>query len=297
MPSRRIVLLVVLFWLLTTAYVAYKDVWPRLFASGPPAVAIDLADEAAQMVYVRWTIYRDAGEKIGKLTSFMNHVDADDTFWFITEYREVKLQAGGLRVEIPELTTGVRVTRAGDLREERVDGKMEAYFGLLKLGPGKGKVADASVHIRGTVVDGRLLAACRLESSLGRFDRDLEPVPVPQGQPLNPLLPVNRLQHLKPGHRWHVQMSSPLDDALASLARQVLRESGLQLPDRKAEPLFAQVLPDPQPLDWNNQPVPCWVIEFRRDEVVARTWVRVTDGRVLQQQAVHGGEQLTIVRE
>ena len=62
MPSRRVIALIVAFWLVTSVYVAYRDLWPMLFASGPPPVAIDLADEAAQTIPVRWTIHI-AGQK------------------------------------------------------------------------------------------------------------------------------------------------------------------------------------------------------------------------------------------
>ena len=39
------------------------------------------------------------------------------------------------------------------------------------------------------------------------------------------------------------------------------------------------------------------MIEYRRDELVARTWVRVSDGKVLKQEAFQKGETLTLVRD
>jgi hypothetical protein len=39
------------------------------------------------------------------------------------------------------------------------------------------------------------------------------------------------------------------------------------------------------------------VIEYRRTEVVARTWVRVADGKVLRQELSEKGEALTFERK
>ena len=38
------------------------------------------------------------------------------------------------------------------------------------------------------------------------------------------------------------------------------------------------------------------MIEYRREEPVARTWVRASDGKVLKQEAFQKGETLTIIR-
>ena len=59
MPSRFAVAGIFAFWLVTTGYVAYRDLWPRVFASGPPPVSIELADEARQGIPAKWTLYRN----------------------------------------------------------------------------------------------------------------------------------------------------------------------------------------------------------------------------------------------
>jgi hypothetical protein len=288
MPSRRTIALILFFWLLTTGYVAYRDVWPRLFASGPPPVTIDLVDEAAQTIPIRWTIYR--GDKVvGRLSSHISYKADDDTFLFTSEYKKLELDAGLAVCTIPEATTVDRVTRGGDLREQTLEGTLEVSSFGVKLGS-----ANAKIH--GNVIDGQLIAECDITSSLGNFKQKLDPVPVPEGQPLNPLLPVNRLTNVRPGrHGWHVEMKSPLKDAMDAIKKKLQgKESGAA---EKRETLFAQVLPDQQELNWFGQSVPCWIIEYRQAEPVARTWVRVSDGKVMMQEAFLSGEHMTILRD
>jgi hypothetical protein len=286
MPSQRTIALIVLFWLLTAGYVGYRDVWPRLFASGPPPVAIDLADEASQTLPVRWSIYR-GDRKVGRLSSYVRYVEADDTFRFTNEYRQLELDVTALvKCIIPELTSAIRITRSGDLREQTLDGKLEVQLPLFKL--------EATAKIRGVVTDGVLNADCDITSSFGDFKPTLEPIAIGAGQPLNPLQPVNRLLDLQPGRTWRVWLNSPLDDAIKSIGKKM----GFNLPDKTDEPLLAQVQKERQELNWHGEATSCRVIEYKQqDEIVARTWVRVSDGKVLKQEAFRSGERLTIERD
>ncbi|MCE9565568.1 MAG: hypothetical protein K8U57_26395 [Planctomycetes bacterium] len=290
MPTRRSIALILAFWVSVTSYVLYRDVVPVMFASGPPPIAIDLADEAAQNIPIRWTLTWN-GKPAGKLTTQMRYIDSDDTFRFTNDYRGFRYEANGVAVVIPDLRNVTRISRAGDLREQSGDGKMEVYLGDLRIG-------EATASVVGKVIDGQLIATCEVKSAFGNMTKTLDPVPVPSGLPLNPLQPVNRIAHLAPGREWIVHENNPLDDALATLARQKAAEFGLQLPETKTGPLRAQVLGSEQTLGWHTHEVSCWVIEYRRDgELVAKTWVRVTDGKVLKQEAFKKGENLSIVRD
>jgi len=290
MPSRRSIALILAFWVAVTGYVLYRDVAPVLLASGPPPIAIDLADEAAQNIPIRWTLTWN-GKPAGKLTTQMRYIDADDTFRFTNDYRGFRYEASGIAVVVPELRNVTRISRSGDLREQSGEGKLEVYLGELRLG-------EATAKVVGTVTNGQLIATCEVKSPLGDVSKTLDPVPVPSGLPLNPLQPVNRIANLSPGREWVVHENNPLDDALAALAREKATQFGLKLPESPSGPLRAEVLSSAQNLDWHGHATACWVIEYRREgELVARTWVRVTDGKVMKQEAFKKGENLSIERD
>ena len=116
MPPRVVVAGIVALWLATTGYVVKRDVWPRVFATGPPPVAIELADEAKQNLPARWALVRN-GQKIGRLSTSMKYHDATDEFHFTYRYNDLALEQSGLTLVIPHATSEVRTTRGGDLKE------------------------------------------------------------------------------------------------------------------------------------------------------------------------------------
>lgn len=294
MPPRRWVALVVVFWLATTGFVAYRDFWPRLFASGPPPIAVDLADEASQFVPGKWAVVR-GDKKIGRLTTTMMHVDEDDTFEFTHRYTQLTFDFANFRILIPEAISTTRMTRDGRLREQLIDGRMALLLATRENE--YGTIAEARMKVNGRVEHGLFLAHCDLDSPLFTVNRDLDPVTVPDGHALNPLQPVNRIPNVRPGQRWVVQEINPLDEAIGALFQQKLGEGGLQLPTAKRESLIAEVGSSPEPLRSNGEDVPCWVIEYRGGEARAKTWVRVTDGKVLRQEAFLRGERVALERD
>lgn len=302
MPSRLGVGLIVLFWLATTGFLFDRDVLPRLRSDAPPAFRIDLADEATQTVPVRWTVWR-GDTPVGTLNTKMEYRESDDTFAFVSQYRGLRVEFDAtqlkLRCDIPDLRLTVRVGRAGDLREQDMAGTLAgtALVGPVPLGE---LTADATLTSR--VVNGELVGRCVLKSPLGDLDRPLDPVPVPAGQVLNPLQPVNRLQDVRPGRRWLVYEVNPVRDSLFQMVQGVLKEQAkstlLSLPPPGREPLIAEVRAEPEDLvRRKGEPHPCWVIEYRGEKATARTWVSVADGRVLRQEASGQGEALRLDRE
>jgi hypothetical protein len=302
MPSRLGVGFILLFWLAATAHVGYQEVWPRLFSDGPPPLRIDLADEATQALPTNWDVYR-GDQRIGKLATRMQNVPEDDTFRFVNTYSNLSIEQPlptGVTVvlDVPRAETVVRVTRSGDLREQRMSGDLTAAvrtkLGVVKLG-------TATAEVTGVVQGGQLVGRCKITSPLGNIDRPLDPVPVPQGQVLNPMMPVGRLRDVQPGRRWMIREVNPLRDAVNLLIKEVLKSSEVAagaIPQPRSQELIAEVRSPPERLERpDREPVECWVIEYRNEEVQARTWVSVSDGRVLRQEASGFGERLRFERQ
>jgi len=282
MPSRPVVALIVAFWTATLGLVFYRDLWPRLMASGPPPIAVDLSDEATQYIPIKWKVFR--GDKpIGQLTTKLAYQDADDTFEFTSRYKDLRIEVGPLQLVIPEMTTTTRVTRSGSLREESMTGK-------LRLGDIH---AEATVHGRNE--SGTFVGRCEIVSPLFNLKSDLAPIPVKDGQALNPLQPVNRIVNIRPGQHWFVHEIDPLGDALKAL----FREKGFALPEREKEPLEAVIGAEPETLVWGTarEEATCWVISYRSGEARAKTWVRVSDGKVLRQEATLLEDRISLERE
>jgi hypothetical protein len=297
MPSRLGVGFILLFWLAATAHVGYREVWPRLFSDGPPPLRIDLADEAAQALPVHWDVYR-GDQRVGKLTTRMENVPEDDTFRFVNTYTGLTFEFAGVALEVPRAETTVRVTRSGELREQRMSGDLTARvrtkLGAVKLG-------DATTEVTGVVRGGELVGRCKITSPVGNIDRPLDPVPVPRGQVLNPMMPVSRLRDVQPGRRWVIREVNPLRDAMNLLSKEVLKSSEVAagaIPAPTSQELIAEVRSSPEGLERpDKEPVECWVIEYRGEEVQARTWVSTADGRVLRQEASGFGERLRFERQ
>src|SRR3954447_21770507 len=120
MPSRRAIALIVSFWLATAGFTFYRDVWPRISASGPPPLSVDLAEEASPNVSVKWTIYR-GDRKIGRLTTHTSYNDADDTFLQRHDCQQLEMQVGDTTILFPKLSVTTRLTRSGELREQSME--------------------------------------------------------------------------------------------------------------------------------------------------------------------------------
>lgn len=302
MPSRLGVGFILLFWLAVTGHVVYHDVWPRLFSDAPPPIRIDLTDEATQVLPTKWKVYR-GDEQVGSMSTKTEYLAADDTFRFTNTYQKLTFDFATISVDFPQLQTAIRVTRAGDLREQTMSGELKAS---AKIGPVMLPIGDAAADVKGVVIDGQLVGTCVIRhparAVMPTVERALEPVPVPAGQVLNPMSPVSRLRDVRPGQRWVIQQVDPLRDSLTILFREVLKTSELAstaVPQQSgSKQLLAEVLRTPEKLDRKgHEAVECWVIEYRGEGVQARTWVSREDGRVMRQEAAGFGERLRFERE
>lgn len=296
MPSRPAVVAVVLFWLGTVGYLGYTRVLPWLTAADAPAVTVSATDEASR-VKTRWVVTFNK-QKAGSVTTELK-ADESDQYTFLAKYSEIKFEIAGFPVRVPTAATEVTVDRAGSLRRQSVSGS-----GVFS---GFGAELTASATVTSVVTDGELRGRVQGEvPGLFKLDpTDLPPVPVPSGQVLNPMLPVNRLDGVRPGKRWTIRRVDPLGDSLKQLLTAVLKKNGI---DSKllggadgGEELLAEVLSDTDdvPVRRNEEAIRCWVIVYRNKEnkEAARTWVSVSDGRVMRQQATAAENTLRLDRD
>ena len=293
MPPRWLSVPIVLFWLGTTGWLFYQDVWPLLLPGQAPPFTIDLEDEVqTRQAHIHWSVlYND--RPYLRAETWVEPDTADDTFALKATLRPLAATAkgrdadaepfGGL-VRLLRSTSTYRIARNGDLRSLSVEFTVEARAG--------GLVAAGDGALDGEVKDGKFLSRLRLSSPVlpgGGVEKELGPVPVSaHGSVLSPLHPVNRIAGLRPGQTWRLPLVDPIKDALTALAS---GQPGQEIV------LTARVLPQTQALTWNNEPAECLVIDYQGDDVSARTWVQVGTGLVLRQDSERDGERLSLVRE
>jgi hypothetical protein len=273
MPPRPLTLAILAFWLATTGWLVYSDLWPRWQPGQPPPFVIDLADEARNSHGVWWTLIRNGREECKVVTS-IEYMPADDLFELRTRLTDGKRNSS-LPVNFRNLSLTVRVNRDGYWRS------LSATFRPHL--PTAGPETDPLVGVEGTVEAGRL--TLRVQSDDLDFDHTFPPVAVQQhGTLLNPLMPLNRLPDVRPGQRWRVPLVVPLGGTFS------LSEGPVQFLD-------AEVQSEPESLEWKQQPVPCHVIAYRGDDVHGHTWVSQVDGLVLKQAITFGQDEWVLKRE
>lgn len=235
-------------------------------------------------------------QRVGRLTTRMTYDDADDTFRLTHQYANLTFDFGRVRAVFPEVTLTTRVARGGALREQGMSGRMQVQ---LKAGDEFQTLAEARAVVEGEVRGGVFHSRCDIDSPLLKAKRELDPVPVPDGQALSPLQPVGRIANVRAGQRWVVHEINPLRDAMSSLLKGFVGQQGFGLPDEKREAFVAAVGDRPEPLAWGRDKaeVMCWVIDYRAGDSRVRTWVRADDGRVLRQEASRDGETLALERD
>ncbi|CAN5518784.1 hypothetical protein BH11PLA2_BH11PLA2_20080 [soil metagenome] len=296
MPSRFSIVLILIFWLMVTAYVVHREVLPRFNADAPPAVQIDLSDEATVRIPAQWGVFL-GDKRLGTLNTQMLYDNKADVYTYVSTYNDLKITAAVFEISAPKLKLTTTVNRDGAMVAQGMKGNIiaaDAKRPMLKL--------QASVTMDGVVIDGLMQGRCTVNAdALGiKLDEPFEPVPVPAGQVLQPLQPMNRLRGVKPGHRWMIREVNPLTDAVTLLVSKMLKGNGLdslmKQGTQKPE-MIAEVRSEPVMLKLRNNEVSCWVIDYRSQEVTARTWVAVDGGKVLRQDANGMGETLMLLRE
>jgi hypothetical protein len=305
MPPRWLSLPIVLFWLTTTGWLLYQDVWPLLLPNQAPPYTIDLEDEVqsqqALPLHIHWSVFYNDRPYL-RAETWVSHSAKDDTFTLgarITprsDPAKVKEADAGADpfagvLQIGEAESQYQVARNGDL--QAVSFK---FAGEARL---KGLVIPGQGLFSGVVHDGALNAHLHAESAVlaGKpIDVDLDPMPMSRhGSVLSPLHPVNRIEGLRPGQTWRLPLVDPLKTAFGAILKKYLGVSPGEWENEIV--VTAQVLPQKQMFTWNQKQVECLVIQYNADDVSAKTWVEADTGRVLCQESERGGEHVVLLRD
>jgi hypothetical protein len=270
MPPRLLTFAIIAAWLGMSSWLLYQDVWPRLRSGEPPPFKIDFSDEVlAKRPPARWTVFKNGKETYVAKTE-MSYDATLDQFEMSSELApKPGLPGNRPLTEQMTMTSVYVISREGELRKFTVKMKLPFLKGMAQ--------AEMNCEVR----DGKLYS--RVSAPLLDRPMELEPVPfVAKGSALNPMQPWDRLPHLRPGQRWRLPLYNPLvlalsgNDALAKLVPG-LKDNGVSFLD-------AEVLRDAKTLPFGDREESCTVIEYTGDDARGRTWVRVSDGLVLQQE-------------
>lgn len=282
MPPRFLGLFIVAFWLMTTSWLFHRDLRPRLWPGAPPPYTIDLTDEAQSNISSQWTILQNGHNK-GYCKTTVRYWEHDDTFELGGQF---KLWSGDRSTNADlVITSSYRITRDGELRG------VEAQLKGVVVPPGLKVDGKIEGKIQGGLFSPIVSVIEPLDYSLA-----LKPVRVTSGgSVLNPLQPIHRLAGLRRGQQWEISLIDPLSD----LAHQYIKELTGASPATQLRVLHARVLPQIHLLPWGGrtETVPCFVIQYEGEDTSARTWVRESDGLVLQQELTQGNQHYVLVRD
>jgi hypothetical protein len=299
MPSRPAILLILLGWLAALGWFAHRELWPVLFPGDSPPFVIELADEVTSEFAgevkrpdVLWGIYRD-DRRIGKAETRLRYFRDDNTFELETRIVMVKLVEEPVPIVIPELYNTYRLNRKGELLQMRMSGTI-SVLGIKGTATFLGLVHDGKVH-RSGLLDIEF-------ARIGQVIPKLDPIDAPSGSVLNPMHPVPKVKGLRPGRRWRMPILNPLGDAIQPALQAILdkiqpgQKFNLKLP---TGPVFldAEVLEETAEIVLNGVSHTCRIVEYRGDDRPARTYVRMSDGAVMRQEAYALGDRIVLQRE
>jgi hypothetical protein len=299
MPARHHVIAILAFWVASTGWLCYRDLWPRLRSGEPPPFTIDLADEASDQK-IFWTLIQD-GDVKGYAQTWVKYRENDNTFDMVGEFKFWSGPRSDQAQPDEVVKSTYRVTPEGELREITADVTMNLVVPLTQ------EVVMIKAHIDGLVRDHRIKPHLKVGLLGTNIEPDLKPVEVSnRGNVLNPLQPLNKLRGLRPGQCWRIPFVDPLDDTVR-VAAQVI--PGLSWRAPEVPYLEAEVLPNVQalppielvpqdpPHSTRKSGIPCLVVRLSGEDTNARIWVREADAQVLRQEITHRGMSLILDRD
>jgi hypothetical protein len=291
MPPRWLSVVIVAFWLGTSAWLLWHDLWPRWRPGEPPPYAIDLIEEVTttnnKPRIIAWTVLHD-DEPVLRAETWVTR-PAPDVFELKAEYKPPQGSAGDGAsmgpLKVRSMGSTLRVTENGRLLgiEFRVDGQVRVkgrkWFGFAGFQAEGLEGLDFTGQLTWEVQGTRLVGRVHVRDTAGLLDNrlDLAPVQVSaHGSLLVPLHPVNRIQGLRPGRRWRQPVLDPLAGSLAGF--NVSPAGAVRFLDAEVRPLA-------EPRSYKGRLVGCLVIDYRGEEgKEASTWVEEDSGLVVRQE-------------
>lgn len=333
MPSRLFIVAIVACWLGMGALLVRNDLYPRLRSDEPLAFSLDLTDEARIDLDERrsrtdlgsgysdldnrippslrtrsWQAYKD-DRNVGYAETRVVYQRRDHTLELAGEYK--RLSDESQRAPLVRLDSALRINWDGELLTLRAD-LWDAAVKDKQTGQDR-KTAqfDAVVH------EGVFTPEWRVLVDNARKKAGGEPVALSaRGGLLVAQQPLPRMTGLHVGQRWRAPVLDllPLKEGRGPDVAQAdvevaadevpwIRRFRMGAPTRKgpmglpppgslADPgIGPEALP---PRD--TRTVPCFVVTYHGGgRVLARVWVQMSDGLVLEQEFTHGGETLLLI--
>lgn len=300
MPSRWLCTLIIVFWCGTMGYMFYRDWLPWLTADkeAPPFV-FELADEVVTQ-YALWTLYRN-DQKIGTARTTLRYTNENAFEWTTTLSNlthSAKVGELEVKAEIPTMTTRMMVTPSGELIRFTTTAEMQITL-IARF--------KAKFEINGEVQGNSLRGQTSLTAENLPIQQPFGPIELKSKNVFSPMQPLFRIKGLQPGRSWKMNDFDPLNEAFRAGIQQMLDNFAkdkdgksflpFALPSSKSSEVLARVSDEIQELQIKDKTHSCYVIDYRGDNMQAKTWVKVEDGMVLRQEAFGFGEQLILQRE
>jgi hypothetical protein len=271
MPSRPVVILILVFWLATTGWFMQREVIPRLGTGKPPQFSFDLEDEFSHR-FIEWHVFKDR-KLIGTCKTTVEGKEGR-LFELTGDYSFRPPLDVGLGYRLAHYTSTYTVTLDGELRNlsTRISlkGTHEVRVAITAWAKGD------RLHPHLAVVLGKSKPA----------EVDLEPVPLPpKGWVLTFLHPQHRMTNLHEGQRWKVPFLNPLSTIQLNSFDKV-----------EFSYLIADVHADT--ITWRKRDVDCWRIDFAEPgkAPMSQLWARADNGLVIQQRGDYQGLELLLIR-
>lgn len=266
MPSRLACGLIMLLWLISTAWLIQRDVLPSL---GLGELTYDRVLSARAVEEpVEWQILREATE-VGSLF-FAVDPKPDGTFELQSKAR--------VRVALPALQENEfnidSIIYVDPLK--RLD-RMRIILSLPQ--------SNTEVHVDGKAEGDTLAVSLSLLlAGKEQFRRDTTFAVERSVMVLDIMGQIDRLPDLRPGKTWRTRFINPLTMLLTST---VSTSNSLDYIEHRVVGV--------ENVAWNEHDEACYKVEHRYQKAVTYSWARVRDGKVLVQEVLFGGVPFRLV--